>query len=597
MSAEALALSLGAKITGPTQWQALCPYHDDKMPSLSISEGGDGRVLVHCHAGCENVFGRLVEDGVVVPSSSQASSQPERAYQYMNASGLLAYQVVRLPSKQFRVRRPTVDGDWIWDLPDELRVPYRLPELLQAPEDAPIFVVEGEKDADTLAAHGYVATTNPFGAGKWRPQYNQYFRGRHVVIVPDNDEPGRRHAEAVKQQLEPVAASIRVLSLTGVVPEKGDVSDLIADGGIETFARLLEQLPPPEVRHKPYLSIRDLARLPRRQWLVEDLMPQRGFALLYGDSGVGKSFVAIDASVRIAAGESVLGRQTAPGLVFYVPLEGQTGLHDRIQAACEEIGVGDADRLPLVVSGSPLDLSSGDSVSELISAVGAAATAYRTAATLVVIDTLSRAMPGMNENSPDDMNRAVTALARIQRETGSAVLVIHHSGKTAERGARGHSSLRAAVDAELLVSRDKSGRSLTVTKQRDGADLIKISFDLVTKPIPAADGDGSAQTLVVRSVPTDDSQPTTRLRGATAKALRALKEALRGSGRTLEAADADAHQVPRSARVVTRGEWLDASAQPPCRRAVTVPSERPRVGQRRSCEMLGCSGRVATSSG
>jgi hypothetical protein len=166
-------------------------------------------------------------------------------------------------------------------------------------------------------------------------------------------------------------------------------------------------------------------------------------------------------------------------------------------------------------------------------------------------------MPGANENSPDDMNRAVTALARIQDETSAALLVIHHSGKTAERGARGHSSLRAAVDAELLVSRDKSGRALTVMKQRDGADQLKIAFDLEPKLITTSD-DEATQTLVVRAVLADESQPTVRLKESTRKAHKALKDSARASGRVLDPAEADALQVPRGIRVVTWSEWLDA---------------------------------------
>jgi KaiC/GvpD/RAD55 family RecA-like ATPase len=547
-----LAHSLSGKMTGHQQWLAPCPYHEDKSPSLSIGEGDDGRVLVHCHAGCENVFERLLDDGHIErPRSTRAEAEPEARYQYVDASGTLAYEVVRLPAKQFRARRPTDDGSWTWDVPEDLRVPYRLPEVLQASQ---VFIVEGEKDADTLANHGYVATTNPFGAGKWRSQYNPHFSGRNVIIVPDNDEPGRKHAEAVRQQLEPVAASVRILTLAGAVPEKGDVSDLIDADGIASFVRLLERLPPPELKHKPYLRIRDLADLPRREWLVDGLLPKGGVSLLFGESGVGKSFVAIDMSVRIAAGESVLDRPTASGPVFYVALEGHTGLYDRFRAVCEEIGVLDADHLRLVVRTRSLDLLSSDSVGELISAVQSAAADRHTGAALVVIDTLSRAMPGADENSPGVMNGAVTALTRVQHETGAAVLVIHHSGKTAERGARGHSSLRAAVDAELLVSRDKLGRALTVTKQRDGADLIKVPFDL----IPVADGDGTVTTLIVRPLEPHGSQQMTRLKAAAQKALKALKEALRASGKQLEPAEADALQVPRGARVVGRSQWLEA---------------------------------------
>ena len=563
--AETVAEALGARKEGPKQWKARCPFHTDSTASLSISEGAERRVLVHCHAGCDHVFERLVTDGHFGDTApSRAAREPDAIYKYMDESGALAYEVVRLPGKEFRARRLGELGEWIWNLPPELRLPYRLPELLGAPDDARIFVVEGEKDTDALAARGYVATTNPFGAGKgkWLPQYNQHFAGRHIIIVPDNDEAGREHAEQVHQQLEPVAASVRVMSLKGAVKEKGDVSDLIDAEGVEAFERLLEKLPQPVVNDRPYLRIEDLANRPRRRWLVEGLVPQQGFALLYGDSGVGKTFVAIDMGVRIAAGESAFDRRVVAGLVFYVALEGQSGLCDRVRAVSDDIGVLDVGRLPLAVGRKPLDLSSPESVSDLVSATQRASDDYKTPAALVVIDTLSRAMPGANENSPEDMNRAVNAVARIQKETGAAVLVIHHSGKTVERGARGHSSLRAAVDAELLVSKEARGTYLKVTKQREGADDIKIPFELATKTVPLADGSDTVETRVVRVLQLESTAPKSRLRPGTSLALKALKEALRVSGSVLSVENAERLSIPRGVRVITRDEWTEA-----CRKA------------------------------
>jgi AAA domain len=557
--AAELARALGAILTGQNQWQARCPFHDDTSPSLSISNGEDGRVLVHCHAGCEDVFRRLVDDGLLpCRSSSGSESQPEARYPYADASGTLVYEMLRFPGKKFQARRPTNDGAWVYDVPEKIRIPYRLPQVLQAAADALVFVVEGEKDADTLAAHDYVVTTNPFGAGKWRPQYNQHFVGRHVVIVPDNDNRGRTHTEQIRQQLEPVAASVRVMSLAGVVAEKGDVSDLIEAHGIEALARLIDQLPAPEHRTRPYLTIADLALLPPRSWLVEDLVPQGAVALLYGDSGVGKTFIAIDACVRIAASEPVFGRPVKSGLVLYVSLEGQSGLHDRIRGVCQEIGVINADRLPLVVRTRSLNLLSADSIGDLIPAVRVAETHRQISVALVVVDTLSRAMPGADENGAD-MSRAVQGLTRIQHETGATVLAIHHTGKNGDRGPRGHTSLRAGVDTELFISRQTSARALTVTKQRDGADQIAIPFQLVAVSLSMeGEEQASTQTLVVRSAPADDSQARPGLKSATQRHLRALKEVLRTRGRLPDSEEADAAQVPQGARVVSRNEWLEA---------------------------------------
>ncbi|MCL6622876.1 MAG: hypothetical protein K6T55_12375, partial [Syntrophobacterales bacterium] len=160
-------------------------------------------------------------------------------YDYRDAQGRLLYQVVRLEPKTFRQRRPDpgTPGAWIWNLSGVEPVLYRLPELLAADPAAPVFILEGEKDADRLAAQGLITTTNPQGAGKWRVSFNKHFAGRRVIILPDNDQPGRDHAQVVARNLHGVAASVKVLDLPDL-PDKGDVSDWLKAGG--TAARLLE---------------------------------------------------------------------------------------------------------------------------------------------------------------------------------------------------------------------------------------------------------------------------------------------------------------------------------------------------------------------
>ena len=108
-------------------------------------------------------------------------------------------------------------------------LPYRLPELLGDP-DAVVYITEGEKDADNLAEIGIVATCNHGGAGKWRNEISQWLKNRNVVILPDNDDAGRSHANDVAKKLTGIAASIRILELTGL-PPKGDVSDWLDAGG------------------------------------------------------------------------------------------------------------------------------------------------------------------------------------------------------------------------------------------------------------------------------------------------------------------------------------------------------------------------------
>lgn len=162
-------------------------------------------------------------------------------YDYHDLNGKLLFQVVRSEPKKFWQRRPDGNGGWINEVKSlpEL-VPYRLPEVIKAER---VCIPEGEKDCDRLAYLGLVSTCNPMGAGKWRHKYNQYFQGKLVVILPDNDPPGRDHAKDVARNLHGVAASVKVVELPDL-PEKGDVSDWIKSGGTkEALLALVETTP------------------------------------------------------------------------------------------------------------------------------------------------------------------------------------------------------------------------------------------------------------------------------------------------------------------------------------------------------------------
>lgn len=195
--------------------------------------GGTLALIQHEGAAADNAgaFAWLVEHDLAKPEPARRQAQGQVHYQYHDADGHLVFEVVRKVPKGFRQRRPDPDqpGKWIWNLKDIERVPYRLLELLAAPADILIFVVEGEKDADRLASLEQVATCNAGGAGKWRKEYGQYLQGRPVVILPDNDEAGRNHAADVAKKLAGVAKSVRIIELPGL-PEKGDVSDWLDAG-------------------------------------------------------------------------------------------------------------------------------------------------------------------------------------------------------------------------------------------------------------------------------------------------------------------------------------------------------------------------------
>jgi len=187
MSADTLARALKARRSGST-WTAKCPAHDDRNPSLSIREV-DGKVLLHCHAGCtqRDVINALKAGGLWQPESTE-NPRIVATYDYANEHGNLLYQVVRYVPKGFKQRRPDGCGGWIWKK-GQRQVLYHLPEVLEA---AIIFVVEGERDVETLRSRGFVATTNAGGAkAKWLPGFTEALHGREVILIPDNDPPGK----------------------------------------------------------------------------------------------------------------------------------------------------------------------------------------------------------------------------------------------------------------------------------------------------------------------------------------------------------------------------------------------------------------------
>lgn len=227
-------------------WEALCPAHDDRKRSLSVTEGEDTRALVKCHAGSACDFSAIVR-AIGLGEKDLFPGRKERTlrgrivatYDYEDEKGALLYQVVRYDPKDFRQRRPDGKGGWVWSLEGVRRVLYRLPRVLEtAKAGRVVYVVEGEKDVEALEALGLVATCNAAGAGKWRPEYAEPFRGlKGAVILTDNDPPGRAHALDVARSLHAAGVPVKVLELPDL-PEKGDVSDWIAAGG--TKAKLLE---------------------------------------------------------------------------------------------------------------------------------------------------------------------------------------------------------------------------------------------------------------------------------------------------------------------------------------------------------------------
>ena len=220
----------GVEQRGERDVLARCPAHDDGRPSLHVWEDDQG-LGCFCFAGCSRADIDDALEGIAATPNAPVRIAPRRErgyvvarYVYTDEQGEPLYRKLRYEPKDFELQRPSRPSWWtggLWwssglkDNRGELLVrlvPYRLPEVVAAVErGAPVYVVDGEKDADRLAAEGVTATCGPYGMARWRAEFSEYLRGAEVVVVADKDEPGQRAASKLTAALAEIAASVRVV--------------------------------------------------------------------------------------------------------------------------------------------------------------------------------------------------------------------------------------------------------------------------------------------------------------------------------------------------------------------------------------------------
>lgn len=233
------------------QLKSKCPFHPDDNPSFSVNiETGQFNCFGCKAQGNAFTFAEKMKIKYKeVPGYKKGynknygskmqnnKKKPIKYYDYKDISGELLYQVVRYEPKDFKFRHPDKNGGWIWDLKGVCKVPYRLNEIIKSDK---IIIVEGEKDVDNLVKHNFNATTCSGGAGKWNESYNRYFKNKEVILIPDNDKPGKDHMETVKANLKNIAKSIKICPLPDSIGEKADVSDFLEKFGPKDLNNLID---------------------------------------------------------------------------------------------------------------------------------------------------------------------------------------------------------------------------------------------------------------------------------------------------------------------------------------------------------------------
>lgn len=247
----------------------------------------------------------------------------------------------------------------------------------------------------------------------------------------------------------------------------------------------VELLQPVTARKYIFLTRDDILALPKMEWRIKGVLPTRGVSAIYGPSSSGKSFLAIDLAAAICSGSDWFGKKCRPTSVIYIGLEGSAGIQNRVKAW----EVGRNKQLPpnFSVVLAEFDLTDAADIQAIID--------LTPKASVLIIDTLNRATPGRDENSSSDMGLTLAAPKCLEQAIEGSVVLIHHTGKDQAKGLRGHSSLYAALDSAIAVTKnDKSNtKTWSLAKSKDDVDQVNFGFRLQSHVI-GKDEDGGDET-------------------------------------------------------------------------------------------------------
>lgn len=471
------------KENGKAAAMALCPFHDDHNPSLSVNlENG----LYHCFT-CDaggDVFDfyqnlksvdfktALAEIGRMAGADdSPANGKVVAIYGYKDASGQVLYTKERIaPAQQGRSKSFVFkyNGNTLGRGCNP--VPYNLPEVIKSKY---VIFVEGEGKVEALRQWGLVATCLDSGANSpWHDSYLPYFEGKEkVVILPDNDKPGREYAQKIANILHGKVGECKVVELLGL-GESEDIIDWIKQGGTkDSLLEIIKETPiwcPPEEETPKLISAQDILDLEENlSWAVEGLIPQGGVMMVSGRPGVGKTWLALLLAKAVSEGLLFLSRTTQKRKVAYIDLENpKTVLKERIsiiRPMCVEFAPAWAMQETFSLKDSHLDHLAKENY-------------------FIILDSLVRAH-GADENSSTEMAKVMNRLRGLTHK-GATIVFLHHRGKGENTEYRGSSDILAGVDVAYLLDSKDGHLELKTLKSRVGVELkiplsLKIDHDRV----------------------------------------------------------------------------------------------------------------------
>jgi phage/plasmid primase-like uncharacterized protein len=362
----------------------------------------------------------------------------------------------------------------------------------------PVLVCEGFATGATLheaTGHTVVVAFNAGNLVKVAERLAATYPGTSWIVAGDDD---RGKAKNVGR--EAAIAAARILGCPALFPTfpaasvGTDFNDMAATSGIDAVRAIFEVGTETSPDVFETLSLDEIDTMPPPNWRIDGLIPANGLVLLYGRPGEHKTFIALDMVLRVAYGLDWHGKPTKQTGVLYIAGEGKFGIGQRIKGWRREHGLSGVDApfrlLPVAVH--MLDPASLEKLKRTIDQVRAAVDFE---IGLVVIDTVSRSIPGEDENSQEAMSMFIDGCAAIQQHCNGTVIGIHHAGKDLDRGMRGSTVLLGGCDTSIRVAKDEATTVLSVEKQKDGEELDDLHFTM--KVVDLTSGLGAEQSTLV----------------------------------------------------------------------------------------------------
>lgn len=483
---------------GTTEIPFRCPRpdHEDANPSATWNPDSGVWWCYACDVGggALELADMLNVDKPEMPKKAGPAMIIAR-YDYVR-DGVPVFRVVKAHPKAFWQERPDGRGGWIKrSVPAAERFVYHFDAIRAAAKSTPVYVVEGEKDVHTLERHGFLATTSPGGARGWEPHYANALAGHPVIILPDNDQPGRRYASDVAPDAYNAGCAVKVVDLPGL-PEKGDVSDWMRTHTPDDLRRIVDSAPawtpaaqpepleastpePAVLRMPEMISAADLMakHFAEPTWAVPGIIAE-GLTLFVGAPKIGKSWLALNIGIAVASGGRAIGQiPVSQGEVLYLALEDtQRRLQNRLRTTLQ--GEPAPAGLTLVTEWPPLADGGAAMLEAWLNS--------HPDARLIIVDTFQRIRGPVKSNNSlyAEDYAAAGAFKRIADAYGVPIVLIHHTRKATADDPQdmisGTHGLAGAADAACIL-RKQPGKADAALYVR-GRDVPEADHALTFDP-------------------------------------------------------------------------------------------------------------------